>query len=877
MKRGKATTPSRADELFYEQSKRIWVHTDRLFVWLMLFQWVAGVVAALTVSPLTWKGVEYSVHIHVWAAVFLGGLISFYPVWLAVRHPGETMTRHVMAVAQMLMGALLIHLCGGRIETHFHIFGSLAFLAFYRDPKVLLTGAIVVYFDHFIRGVFWPESVFGVFSAPIWRPIEHAGWVAFECWFLYYSIRQSHGEMMISAQRQAELESANVLFESRVKERTSELERSKADADESERLLRSILNILPERVFWTNEVGEIQDSNHRFMIDMNVCEIHGAKLEDLPIPKEILEELKPYQLDVLENGKQVFNLILEAVPKASNLKWLSLSLVPLLRADGSVHGILYSYQDVTELKNAEATALESARLKSEFLANMSHEIRTPMNGVIGMTHHLLESDLSDDQREYASTVKHSAESLLAILNDILDLSKIEASKLEIESIDFNLQELVEETLDIIAESAQSKGLELIGSFAPELPIFVSGDPGRLRQILINLLGNAVKFTQSGEVLLRVDSVKRDNSSLSFEVTDTGIGISAAAQKRLFEAFSQADGSTTRQYGGTGLGLTICKRLLELMGGSIEVESVVDKGTRIRFELPLPAAKLGRTATKREDLQGLRMMVVDDNETNRDVLTLLLKKWGVASESAGSAGEALKVLEKDNRFDMIVLDMQMPEMDGMGLARKIREISTLQNIPMVMLTSLNGPVVRSELNLVGIEECLQKPVRQDRLYNSLRQHSPKQSKRISAKRRKAPSRVLEQFDAKILLAEDNRVNQRVAQIQLKKLGCEADIVENGLDAVEAFRSNDYDLILMDCQMPIMEGYDATRSIRKIEEERGVTHGIYIIAFTAHAMEGDRIRCLDAGMNDYVSKPILTDSLLQAFLRFKKYQETEDSAG
>ncbi len=874
----------RTQILFAEQAQRIYVYTDRLFMKLMCFQWLAGVVAALMISPRTWAGSQASVHIHVWAAFFLGGLITAYPCWCAWKRPGATMTRHVIAVAQMLMGALLIHLSGGRIETHFHIFGSLAFIAFYRDPKVLLMGVLVTYLDHLIRGVYWPESIFGVLSAPIWRPLEHVAWVVFECWFLVRSICLSHNEMCVSAERQAELELTNREIEARVTERTLELEQSQELAGQSERLLRTVLNVLPQGVVWTSREGQVQGSNQHFLNDMQIDgqAAVGRMLNELPVADGHREHFEQLQASVLNEGREVSNVIRQGGGDAGEERWLALNLAPLRGDQGTVEGVLCSYLDVTNLKQAESAALESARLKSEFLANMSHEIRTPMNGVIGMVHHLLDTDLSEEQREYAQTVKQSAGSLLTILNDILDFSKIEAGKLEVEAVAIDLRDLLEETLGVMAEPAQSKGLELIGVMEPSMPRWILGDPVRLRQVLINLLGNAIKFTSVGEVVLKlICSDLEGVKSLRFEVNDTGIGITPQVQSRLFQAFTQADGSTTREYGGTGLGLAICQRLIHLMDGEIGLDSQPGRGTSIWFEIPWHslAGEAPVRTPQRNDLRGLRMLVVDDNQTNRDVLSIQLKNWGVDVHATASAREALELLEDETvpAFQAGILDMHMPDMDGLSLARNILNSPQLNRLPLIMLTSLASDVPRSELKAAGIMECLQKPVRQERFYNCLRALSGHIQPLEAANKPVVKHPAGAHLGYHVLLAEDNKVNQRVTQLQLKKLGCTVDVVENGKLAVESVAAGGYDLVLMDCQMPVMEGYEAARLIRAQERELGLRGGIHIIAVTAHAMEADRERCLSAGMNDYVTKPLLGPALQEALERFEASRGARDSAG
>jgi len=535
---------------------------------------------------------------------------------------------------------------------------------------------------------------------------------------------------------------------------------------------------------------------------------------------------------------------------------------PLTNELGGVTGFIVSFVDVTELIEAREAAEKASRVKSEFLANMSHEVRTPINGIMGMTELTLNTQLTDEQRDYLEAVKVSSGSLLQIINDILDFSKMESGKLELVEIEFSLRDAVADTMSMLAYQAHKKGLELLYEVQEEVPDVLIGDPGRLRQVLVNLVGNAVKFTHKGEIALAVEiESEADNDiRLHFAVTDTGIGIAQEKQDRIFQAFEQADTSTTRRYGGTGLGLAVSKQLVTIMNGKIWIESEVGQGSTFHFtvDLRLPARPARSTSPLSQvDLTGIPVLVVDDNETNRRILDNTLRYWGMKPTLASGGPEALDALDRaygsGQRFSLVITDCMMPEMDGFQLAERIQESPHLASPLIVMCPSSGERGDAARCVNLNIAAYLLKPIKQSELYFTicriLQQPWPIETQQTLITRhtiRESKRRL------NILLAEDNPVNQKLAVKILERMGHTVTVAENGRIAVDSVTRISFDLVLMDVQMPEMDGLEATRAIREIEK---TTHErVPIVAMTAYAMKGDREKCLEAGMDGYVSKPI-----------------------
>ncbi len=710
-----------------------------------------------------------------------------------------------------------------------------------------------------------------------------------------------------------------VLFRAVNVQDISDRKQSEKILDIEQTLMNNLMNSIPDKIYF-------KDLESRFIRINNAT----AELMHVGDPKDAIghtdfdyfteEHARPAYEDeqwIIQTGQSITKEEKETIANEPD-RWVKTTKLPLLDRNGNIIGTFGTSADITDQKsmmdvlqetnrqlesstikaNELAVQAEMANVaKSEFLANMSHEIRTPMNGVIGMTGLLLETNLDEEQQRYTEIIRSSGETLLTLINDILDFSKIEAGKLELEILNFNLHSLLDDFAAALAVRASEKNLEFICAADPDVPALLMGDPGRLRQILTNLTGNALKFTESGEVSVHARCVERTEKDVKilFSVKDTGIGIPDNKIGILFNKFTQADSSTTRQYGGTGLGLAISKQLSEIMGGEIGVKSEAGKGSEFWFtvRMKLQPENSQNTLPVLANLNGVKVLVVDDNATNREMLVIRMTSWGMRPVEVADGPTAYRAMaeaydEKDP-FDIAVLDMHMPGMDGVMLAQIVKGDSRLCNTPLVLLTSMGERGDARRFENVGFAGYLVKPLRHLDLYNvlsvTLATHSgtgecgvvkPEFHTIVTSHSAREAVRVTVDPNTRLLLVEDNIINQQVAMGILKKYGLKADAAADGSEALKMLENIAYDLVLMDVQMPVMDGFEATRHIRD-PHSRVLNHAIPVIAMTANALQGDRELCLEAGMTDYVSKPIEPQKLIEALERWLPVERIHSKSG
>ncbi len=654
-------------------------------------------------------------------------------------------------------------------------------------------------------------------------------------------------------------------------------------------LLRGLLNNIPDRIYFKDVESRFLRCSHSMALRLGVNdpkEVLGKTDFDFH-PRELAQEFYADEQRIILTGRSLVNKLERQFDKNGQEIWASVTKVPIYNHNGHVTGIIGISRDITRLKKTEMAlqrardaALQSARAKSEFLANMSHEIRTPMNAIVGMTGLLLDTRLTQEQKEFAHTIRDSTQSLLGIINDILDFSKVESGKFSLEIIDFDLREAIESTLDMLAENAQKKAIELVCWVDHDLPQFLRGDPGRFRQILANLVSNAVKFTAKGEVVVRVKVVQETDTLviIHIAVQDTGIGIDPKAISVIFDAFTQADGSTTRKYGGTGLGLAISKQLVDLMHGEMGVDSRLGHGSTFWLKLPFEKQQHTHPARPARNFSiwsKHRILVAEDHPTQRDFLAYLLQHLSPAHLEVLPPDEALAALRQAARdgkpFSMVILDGAHDPERILAVAEQIKTDPALAKARLLMLSSLGHRLDPAVMEQHAIRACITKPFRLARFYDVL--EAVAKTGDAAAHLANLNASSLQSLSgqssllkhARILLAEDNAVNQRLALMQLKKLGFQADAVVNGTEVLDALNRIPYNVILLDCQMPEMDGYEVSRRIRERYAANSTVPAPYIIALTANALQGDRERCFAAGMDDYLVKPLHLSDLQAALAR------------
>jgi PAS domain S-box-containing protein len=850
-----ASIDARAAALFRERQRALRGHTSRLFALLLVLQWIGCIAGALFVTPRTWVGLTEYTHMHVWAACFLGALIAIPMAFVAWTRPEDDSTPFVVAVGQMIASVLLIHLSGGRIESHFHIFGSLAFLAFYRDWRVLIPATVVVVLDHLLRGILWPQSVYGVVAVSAWRSVEHGAWVLFEDAFLVVSCARALREMHFTARQQAETEFAKSAVEQRVEERTAELR-------ESEERFRSLSNWSPIGIFEANREGECVYTNGRWseISGYSRDEVLGHGYARLVHPDDRATVMAAWAAATAAGRDYASET--RVLTAQGETRWVSVHARPRFDADGIVDGYVGALEDITTRKEFEAelamaldAAEASTRLKSEFVANMSHELRTPMNGIFGMLELALDTKDDSERAEFLQSAQRCASNLMTLINGVLDFSRIEAGSLTLESIPFDPREVLDRVIETLATQAARKGLELVAQVDPALPDRLMGDPTRLGQVLLNLAGNAVKFTESGEVVLRLESVTAgDNASgaalprtLRAIVRDTGIGIAPEKHALIFESFTQADGSTTRNYGGTGLGLTISKNLIEAMGGELGLTSEVGSGTTFWFTLPLVGAPSSETAAP--SFPRARVVVLEPHEATRVALMERLTMLGFRAETAADREEADALIDVAGDPVRVVLANETAP-GALELVASLVETPDGMPSPIILM-SVGADPDRTTYDVPR----LTRPIRDAHLIQALRSAlEGVKPAALPGPEIVATAPVVQgphsDDTTRILIAEDDPISRRVLVTMLQRWGYEVETTDDGRAALRRLEEADAPyLALLDWMMPGLDGPSVCRELRATHTE----HPRYLILVTAKGRSEEIVEGLRAGADDYVTKP------------------------
>jgi two-component system sensor histidine kinase/response regulator len=824
--------------------------------------------------------------------IVLGLLASAIPAGLYGRVRNHYAWRVLLSVSFTAYSYLFVFISGGSIEMHFHFFMIMALLVMYSDWRLGWFVLVLTALHHGVLNYLQPNWVY-FYGRNDFAIVAHG---------LPVGVMALFTTRLCQTQRQ----SVAILEETRRVQEEDLLKRHEAEETlrESEEKSRYVIESAADAIVSIDAEGAIREFNRAAerLFGYTAAEMAGEPLTRV-IPERFHEAHRADLHRSLESGERRLrswqNLDLVGLTQDGRELPLEMSFSRFeARGRSFFTGVL---RDITQRKQVEAElgaardrALEASRLKSEFLARMSHEIRTPMNGIIGMTGLLLDTELTAGQRHHAETVRKSADALLTIINDILDFSKIEAGRLRLEPVSFDIMIALEEVGELLSGAAAEKGLDLIIRIAPDVPRYVVGDPGRIRQILINLANNAIKFTATGHVLLNLEREESGSGEvlLRIGVSDTGIGIADDRIEHIFDKFTQVDASATRRYGGTGLGLAISRELVNLMGGTLGVTSRLGEGSTFtaRVRLPMGAASPRATVAALE-LSGVRALIVDDNEINRQVLRERLASWRMRADDVASAAAALAALRAaaaaGDPYGIVLTDFEMPDGDGETLARSVRSDPVLRGVPMVLLTSVDQPEGADHVRAAGFGAYLVKPVRASLLMDALltvwgarleSEAGEMVTRATLMARRGEPAQVEPGagtlLHVRVLLVEDNPVNQQVATAMLEQLGARVDVAADGKEALEQVALLPYDLIFMDCEMPEMDGYAATAEIRR-REDGG--RRIPIVAMTAHAMEGDRERCLAAGMDDYITKPVSPAAIGAVGRRWVRASGADRAAG
>ena len=835
-----------------------------------------AIASAWFVAPKAWSLNAEQQSTQLWATIVLGGIAVIVTIIMAGRRQQPLSNRYAISACQLLMSGLIVDQFGGRPEAFFLVYISFAVLAFYRSLTVMTIAMVVTFADFVFFAMNWPPSFMGGHLP--WRLLEYSAWVVLEAALLAYGIRQLRVEWRLHSDKLSQLDvDRHREIEAKVQKR--EARRSLDQLRQYEERTETILERAYEAFVAINESGQITDWNKQAenIFGWSKYEVIGQKLSEVIIPEAMRTAHEAGIRRFLQTGEGAIlnrSIQVSALHRSGHEFPVELSVTPVKLGEGwsfcaFLRDITERTRLIEELALTRDKAQEASRLKSQFVANMSHEIRTPMNGIIGMSNILLKTALDGKQFECASAIHDAGKSLLNIINGILDLSKIEAEKVELEYRPFAALELIEGVGELLAPQAKAKNLSLVTFVDPEIPGELIGDRERLKQILMNLAGNAIKFSEQGQVIIRATVDSEDNHTVvvRISVTDSGIGISQDEVKSLFQPFVQADGSISRKYGGTGLGLSISKRLVELMEGKIGVESEKGKGSTfwltLRFDRP---GAVSRPIASRQVLANLRVLIVDDEPYATDVLVSYLGSWGLRSVRVDSPASALEKLgaavQEGDPFQVAIVDLrpQLPEPchAGLELGRTIRDDPRLRETKLILIHDVDDLRSTSEARQAGFRALLARPVKQSQLLDALAEimaHQPscrggdgRITQEFALRAKYAPARRHEV----VLIADDNPINRQVIEFYLADMGFETHSVSDGRQAIEAISKADYALVFLDCQMPELDGLEATRIIR--QSEAGCSRHVPIVAMTAHAMKGDRDNCLAAGMDDYISKPI-----------------------